>query len=273
MSRSVLSRRFAGVAVATAVALAGIGAAPALAQPTTAVAPTGVIAPPGPFHAAVLAAAKQARRTSGPGSPVTAVRPIGQGVSSDLPTRLQVGGPIVAVPYTVVAPTGSFPQPTIDVALVSAGQVVVEAATVGQRGQTRFTGAVAFPQRALAGLGSATWVVVYGDKTSSTVRFTTLGTTVKLTSLLAERVSRSGNQVSVFGATRAWNGTQYAPRVGVPVFVQRYTSQGWRTIASATTNSRGHISVNLRIPFRTGIRLTTRDTREVFGFSTPQSVV
>lgn len=280
-SRPVLRSSVAVVTLAVAAALAGVtatsaqAAAPATA-PVAAPSAAGARSIPAPraFHDAVRGTARQAGRAGSTSVAPAGVHPIGRGVSTDLPTRVEVGAPQVTVPYTVVVPTGSLPQPTIDVALVVGnGDLVVEAATVGVAGQTRFTGAVTFPQSALTDLGDASWVVLYGDKKGNSVQGAALATTVKLRSLLSARVSRSGNQVSVFGATRVWAGAGYQPRVGTRVSVQRWNGQGWVTIASRSTDSRGHISATLRIPFRVGIRLTVRDTGIVFGASTAQAVV
>lgn len=274
-------RALAAFALTATAALAAVSAQPATAAssvrsgvPSAAATRSRPVAPPA-FRHALLAAAGHAQVTVG--SPVAAaVRPIGNGVSTDLPTRVSLGADLVRVPYTVVVPTGSVRDPGVEIGLVvgtsgGTGALVLDSFTVGTAGQTTFRGALTVPSRAVVRLGNAAWVVAYGSVSGTTAKAAATGTVVKVTSLLGESVTRRGDSVRVVGATKIFaGGTSYTARPGIRVGVDRYAGNGrYVRLATVFTDRLGHLDVTVRISFRAGIRLTTADTGAVFGAVTP----
>lgn len=277
-------RALAAFALTATAALAAVSAQPATAAssvrsgvPSAAATRSRPVAPPA-FHRALLAAG-HTRVTVG--APVAAgVRPIGNGVSTDLPTRVSLGTDLVRVPYTVVVPTGSVRDPGVEIGLVvgtsgGTGALVLDSFTVGTAGQTTFRGALTVPSRAVVRLGNAAWVVAYGSVSGTTAKAAATGTVVKVTSLLGEAVTRRGGSVRVVGAAKIFaGGTTYIARPGVRVGVDRYAGNGrYVRLATVSTDRLGHLDVTVRISFRAGIRLTTADTGAVFGAVTPIKAV
>ncbi len=227
---------------------------------------------PKPFRDSLLRAARRGVGGATHLRPAAGVRPIGSGVSSDLPTRIEIGGRVLLTSYTVnTSPsTASYAKPAVLIGLADAqGNLVVTTFVVGTRGQTTFSGAVAIPDQAVGALGTGQWVVVYGeaDTNSDNLPTAALATTIKLRSLLAEKLSRRGEYVDVFGAAKTYSeqSDSYLPRFGQPITVQRWAGNGWVNLTTVRTDSRGHIATRLHIPWRVGIRLVTPDTPLVFG--------
>lgn len=272
------------LATLVAAGLSTVVALPAHATPSVSSVPTGSSTTsaatasvatrtrpaPKPFRDSLLRAARRGVGGATHLRPAAGVRPIGSGVSSDLPTRIEIGGPVVLTSYSVNTPTASYAKPAVLIGLADAqGNLVVTTFVVGTRGQTNFSGAVAIPDQAVGTLGTGQWVVVYGeaDTNSDNLPTAELATTIKLRSLLAERLTRSGEYVDVFGAAKAYSeqSDSYLPRFGQPVTVQRWAGNGWLNLTTVRTDSRGHIATRLHIPWRVGIRLVTQDTPLVFG--------
>ncbi len=277
------ARSLAVVLAASALAVTAAlpaQAATAGAQPQASVSQAGRV--PAPFHAAVVrAAADGPSRTTGAaahGLRADGVRPIGSGVSTDLPTRIELGSPLLTTNYTIDVPTGNLGNPAIEIALADAhGNLVFETYVNGQAHQSSYSGTVSVPLQAVTTLGAAQWLVAYGpsDGDLGTVRIARLGTTVKFRSLLGESVTRSGADVHVFGSAKAFSPESYTflPRTGDTVALQRWSSTGWITVRNLRTDSRGHVDTTVRIPWRVGLRLTDNDDADTFGASTAGSVV
>ena len=233
------------------------------------------VAPPAFERAVRAAAAGRARVTLG--APVAAgSRPIGNGVTTDLPTRIELGADLVRVPYTVVVPTASIKDPGVEIALLvddgsDSGQIVLDSFTEGTAGQTTFRGALTVPTTAIDHFGTGAWVVAYGSVSGNDAKGATTETVVKIRSLLGEAVSRRGSSIRVAGAAKVFAGSgQYVARPNIRVGVDRYAGNGkYVRLATVTTDRLGHIDLTVRIPYRVGIRLTTADTGEVFGAVTP----
>ena len=291
---SVKSRRRTAVAVAalaaaatalsTAPAVAVGAAAPHAAAPTTGRAPAAQHPLPAPLARRLLARAQAL--SPHPGAPRTAgFGPIaGTTVSTDLPTRVEVGDDGIDVPYrvSVSGSTAGYQEP-LGVVILSTVTGQGEDASfnaVGtdlQRGQTSFAGEVLLDPRAVA-VGDGIWAAGIADQSDSAsdddAQAGTREVAVKLRSLLAEQVSRRGDVVTVFGASKTFSQQtlDYEPRAGQSVALQRYTSRGWETIRTLRTDRRGHVSASVRIPFRAGLRLATADNATAFGAVTPQSI-
>jgi len=283
-----MTRRLTAVLALTAAgALALVGA-----QPATAAAPAagagypGAVSvgshpvPPPGYHRALLAAMGRAGATAGgPVLSAVGVRPIGGGVSTDLPTRVAVGSGLVRVAYTVIVPTSKVHDPIVDIALGGGvGKSVViesESLVVGTPGQTTFRGVITVPIAAIRVLGASVWGVAYGGAASSDpAGVGTTPVTVKSSSLLGEAVTRRGSTVRVVGAAKVFTGTGYAARPGLRVGIDRYAGNGkYVRLAVVTTDRLGHLDVSIGIRWRVAIRLTDADTTTVFGAVTPLKTV
>jgi len=274
-----------------ALALAGAVAVPAQAADAHPLSvPTRVSAStptpdPAPFHEALLHAARSAASTGAPGgttglgaAPRSAgIRPIGSGVSTDLPTRVDIGNPFIVTSYTVRVPTSGYRRPAVQVALVSArGDLVWQTFTAGAAGQTAFRGTVTVPAGAVGEPGAFRWVVIYGeaDTQSDNLPTAALGTTIKLRTLLAQQLTRRSSDIRVFGALKQYDfSLRYSPRETVRVVVQRWSTSGWITVGTARTDVNGHIDTRVHIPWTVGLRLYTLNTGAYFGAVTPEVVV
>jgi len=284
-----MTRRLTAVLAMTATgALALVGAQPATAAPAitaghpTAVGASSHPAPPPGYHRALLAAAGRATVT--PGRPVLSaagVRPIGQGISTDLPSRLAVASDLVRVPYTVIVPTSEFQDPAVDIGLgtVVGRTAIIESETfvVGTPGQTTFRGIFTVPISAISALGGSVWAVGYGSATGGVAGHgAALPVTVKTNSLLGEAVTRRRSTVRVIGTAKVFTGAGagYAARPGLRVGIDRYAGNGkYVRLAVVTTDRLGHLDVSIRVPWRVGIRLTDADTNTVFGAVTPLTAI
>jgi len=229
---------------------------------------------PHAYHAAMLSAARTGAATAPGAVRGAGLRQVAAGVSTDLPSRVEVRSLYVTVPYTVTVPTSAEDAPAVDLALVDvSGDLVVESFVVGRSGQTTFTGSLTLPSSQLASVGAGRWLLGYGSATHLQTEPVPVPTTMKAGSLLGERVTRTGDVVSVAGALKVWVPyLGYGAHAAQRVYVQRWTSAGWQTIATATTDLDGHVALSRHVPFRVGIRLTTRDTATSFGASTAQAV-
>lgn len=266
-----------------ALALTGAIALPAqaagahpLSAPTQASATTPKPTP-APFQRALLRAAHSVVATATPGgstgpgaAPRSAgIRPIGSGVSTDLPTRVEIGNPFIVTSYTVRVPTSGYRRPAVQVALVSArGALVWQTFTPGAAGQTSFSGTVTVPAGAVGEPGAFRWVVIYGeaDTRSDNLPTAALGTTIKLHTLLAQQLQRRGSDIRVFGALKQYDfSLRYSPRTTVRVEVQRWSTSGWIAVRTLGTDVNGHIDTTVHIPWTVGLRLYTPDTGAYFG--------
>lgn len=92
-------------------------------------------------------------------------------------------------------------------------------------------------------------------------------TTIRRNSLLGLNAMRMNDTVSITVAARQYlipqNG--YVGWTGRTVGIQRYTSTGWVTIRTATTDSRGNLALDLNIPFDVALRVRDSDTGSTWG--------
>lgn len=92
-------------------------------------------------------------------------------------------------------------------------------------------------------------------------------TTIRRNSLLGITAARTGDTIKVTASARQYlipeNG--YVGWTGRTIGIQRYTSTGWVTIRTATTDSNGNLTVNVNIPFRTALRARDSDTGATWG--------
>ncbi len=275
-----MTRRLTAVLVMTATgALALVGAQPATAAARAAgaghpgaVSARSYPAPPPSYHRAVLAAVGRTTFTLGrPVRSAVGVRPIGQGISTDLPTRLAVASGLVRVSYTVIVPTSKLRDPAVDIGLgaVAGKTAVIESETfvIGTPGQTTFRGIITIPISAITLLGKSVWAIGYGSATGGVAGYGAgLPVTVKTNSLLGEAVTRRGSTVRVIGAAKVFNGAGYSARPGLRVGIDRYAGDGkYVRLAVVATDRLGHLDVSVRLPWTAAIRLTDADTSTVFG--------
>lgn len=276
-------RVLAALALTATAAMGAVAAEPATAVPASSGSHLSSVATrsrptaPRAFHRALVAAG---RARAGAGAPAAAgFRSIGNGVSTDLPSRVSLGSDLVRVPFTIVVPTGSVNDPAIEIGLLigntaDTAQLVLDSFIEGTAGQTTFRGALTVPSGAVRLFGSASWVIAYGSASSDTARTAATGTTVKITSILGESLTRRGDAIRVVGAAKVFDGLGYVARPGIRVGIDRYAGNGrYVRLATVTTDSRGHLDVTVRVSFRVGIRLTTADTADVFGAVTPTTAV
>jgi len=103
----------------------------------------------------------------------------------------------------------------------------------------------------------------------------TVDASVRLHSVLGMTATRSGEWISVGGSTRAYHSVldAYKPWNARPVAVQRWTGDGWVTVRTLQSDADGNVETSIRIPWHTGLRLTTQDTAKIWGASTePQDL-
>lgn len=272
-----------GLLVAGPVAVSA--AAPPVPPAPSAVGTVGTVGRPVPVPTGIVrrlaAVATSASRAPAPPR-AAGVRPIpGSTLSTDLPTRLPVESYVVDVPFTIVAAANTYRKPLAVVELFGDQQIYTATGFYGTPGQTVFRGFVAIDAAAIKQFGPAVWafgVFDDADPSGDTGQVSPLATTIKLRSLLARRVTRSADTVTIDGATKVYDPVGASEEDGfVPdrartVYVQRYTSSGWRTLRTLRADSRGHVTARIRIPFRVGVRLTTRDTPTTFGATTVPAV-
>ena len=289
-----------GVAAAVPPAAAGTSSVPPAAAGTSSVPPaaagtssvppaaadataTGRPVPPALLRALRRAAAARADavRTGGPQAPrgvrASGIRPIpGSTLSTDLPTRIEVGTSITAIRFTIATPN-DFREPIGVVTLLDDDQMLTQVAMYGTRpGQSTYRGAVAMDERTLTTRGTATWVFGVFDEADPSGEAGQIGfldTTVKLRSLLAHVVTRDGDVVHLVGAAKSYSHDElYIAYPAHPVHLQRWTTNGWATIRTLRTDPLGHVSAAVRIPFTVGLRLWSPDTPTTFGAVTVPTV-
>jgi len=299
--RSDLRRRSAtGVAVAVAVAgvlvapvdaraASGSGRLPAAASaaPSSAVgqgtgrpvrpAITRAV-PPAVARAIARAAAARFARSASTGLASTGLRLVpGTTVSTDLPTRIAVGTSITVVRFTVASPN-DYRAPIGVVTLLDNDHLLTQVGVYGTApGQTTYRGALGMDERTLSTRGTATWILgVFdeADPTGEAGQIAFLDTTVKLRSLLAQSVTRTGDIINLAGATKAYVADEhYAAYPSHRLYLQRWTKTGWATIRDLQTDRLGHVAAQIRIPFRTGLRLWSPDSPTTFGAVTAPTVL
>ena len=276
-----------GTALAAAV-LAGVLALPGVATaatpeagrpPAAGTTAAGRPAPPALVRALLRAAAARDRGAPAPGAArASGIRPIpGSTLSTDLPTRIEVGTSITAIRFTIATPN-DFQDPIGVVTLLDDDHMLTQVGMYGTRpGQSTYRGAVAIDERTLTTRGLATWVFgVFdeADPSGEAGQVAFLDTTVKLRSLLAHSVTRDGDVVHLVGAAKSYtHDDQYAAYASHPLYLQRWTATGWATIRTLRTDRLGHVSAAVRIPFTAGLRLWSPDTPTTFGAVTVPTVV
>ncbi len=281
-----MSHRPLTTVIAAAVLLAAVAApaaaVPAAAVPETKTAPTSAVsavARPTPIPPAWRKALVQAHRRGAARTGSPAAGP-GPGAVVTLPRRIEVGGPTVRLPY-VVDVGRDYQVPTVAIDLENdAGDFLAGTYVEGPAGQHVFRGAVtasAFGLLLGAGIPSQ-WGVVTGEKGSSPNDQidALVPTTIGFRTIIAQRVTRKGDVVDVFGATRGYSAPisvlgipgDYESIDGQTVQLQRWTRTGWATIRTLQTDESGHVSTTLRIPFTVGLRLLTADQDGFFGAAT-----
>ncbi len=282
-------RRAAAVTTAAITALAALGAAtPALAATpaagtTTATPSTASTPRPVPPRIRALLRAEAERASHHATAPRAAgLRPIpGTTVSTDLPSRVEIGGPTINTVFrtTVSRPTTGYVDPVGVVGLFIGGDrdFASELLVHLPAGQRTFAGALATRDSNFTRLGAGLWstgIVPYEGEGADSIQLGTVPVTVKLRSLLGQRVTRAGSTVAVFASTKTYDGDGiYRAAAGRTVYVQRYTANGWQTLRTLTADRNGHIDTRVTIPYRAAIRVTTRDTATTFGAITRETVL
>ncbi len=201
----------------------------------------------------------------------------GTTVSTDLPTRIAVGTSITVVRFTVASPN-DYRAPIGVVTLLDNDHLLTQVGVYGTApGQTTYRGALGMDERTLSTRGTATWILgVFdeADPTGEAGQIAFLDTTVKLRSLLAQSVTRTGDIINLAGATKAYVADEhYAAYPSHRLYLQRWTKTGWATIRDLQTDRLGHVAAQIRIPFRTGLRLWSPDSPTTFGAVTAPTVL
>jgi len=275
-------------AVVAASALAGALAGPteAHASPGRQVTSTARPIPPAIARAVARAVAARSARPA-PFAPAPLPRaPFssaglrlvpGTTVSTDLPTRIAVGTSITVVRFTVASPN-DYRAPIGVVTLLDNDHLLTQVGVYGTApGQTTYRGALGMDERTLSTRGTATWILgVFdeADPTGEAGQIAFLDTTVKLRSLLAQSVTRTGDIINLAGATKAYVADEhYAAYPSHRLYLQRWTKTGWATIRDLQTDRLGHVAAQIRIPFRTGLRLWSPDSPTTFGAVTAPTVL
>lgn len=275
-----LAAAAAVVAAATLSVTAPASAAPATARPPAASTGATSHLPPR-LRARVLD--QVASRPASSATPRAAgFRPVaGTPVRTDLPSRIAVGAPAVTMPFhtSVSGSTDGYPDPVGFVSLIVAGDYTSDLTIRLAPGQRSFAGSMRMSDRSfLAALGTGYWATGIGadqgEGGDDDIQSAVVPVTVKLRSLLAQHVTRTGSAVEVFAATRTYAGDgRYLPVAGRTVYVQRYTSAGWRTVRTLATDRRGHVDTRIDLPYRVDVRVVTRDDRSTFGAVTSGTIL
>lgn len=202
--------------------------------------------------------------------------------STDLPTRITGSGQdLVQIPFTVEAPIlGDHVDPQVDIQLAGPLDVHAAAGWYGTAGRTVLRGVFSVRDAAIDRFVSA-WDVSVDEAGGERSESGTINTTVKLRSLLGQRVTRSADTVTVDGSSEVFDLTSSPVDPehsdtgdrGRPVHLQRYTSTGWTTLLTVPTDSLGHVHVRIRLPFTAAVRLVTPDTTTAFGAVTAAVVL
>lgn len=204
-------------------------------------------------------------------SPVAsaAVKQTSEQITTTLPARVEVGrSGAVSVHYSVKT---AMPTSTVAVELVK-GTAVVAKQVLQRSPRQSFVGTIELSESALGGSGHFDWTVTASfPMHNGEVQ---VPVTIRQHSLLGEAVHRSGQLLTVRGAARKLNSASSAwvDWTGQLIHVQRWSADGWVTIRTATANAAGIINVQLRIPFRVGIRLTDNSTSNIWGEATVSTV-
>ena len=190
-------------------------------------------------------------------------------VRSTLPARIVVGAASTTLSFTAAL---SQPAATSTVALVTpATGRQVAATTVAAGSAGSLSGSVTFTSRDITAWGRQNWTLYTGTSATIAVQ----GTDMRARSLLGLAATRHGDLVTIAGAAKAFNSVRdtYGAWSGRPVLLQRWTSTGWATLDTLTTDRLGHVATTRRIPFTVGLRLVTADTATIWGAATAQTVV
>lgn len=264
-------------AVSSAPSGSPAGATPPVGR-RSATAGIGTVRPVPPAVTRTILGAFAARGARRGQARLSGVRPIpGTTLSTDLPTRIEVGTSITVVRFTISTPN-DFRKPIGVVTLLDDDHLLTQVGIDGTApGQATYRGALAMDERTLTTRGIATWVLgVFdeADQTGEAGQIAFLQTTVKLRSLLAQSVTRRGDVVDLVGAAKVYTHDEaYAAYPSHTIYLQRWTKTGWATIRTLRTDHLGHVTTQLRVPFTAGLRLWSPDAPTAFGAVTARAVV
>lgn len=102
-----------------------------------------------------------------------------------------------------------------------------------------------------------------------------ISTDVRAHSMLGLAASRSGTTVTMKGSARAYTPAvaRYASWSGRPVSVQRWNGSAWVELARTTTDRNGNLSLKVTAAKGSKLRLTTPDTRSIWGATSSAALV
>lgn len=185
--------------------------------------------------------------------------------ASTLPDRVAVKTSTITIPFTLTL--NRVGAVTVK---LKRGTTIVSTVLV-PAGTTSVSGSFIVDTSSAAQLGGFAWAV--SDTTAVTV-LSVSPVVLAQPSMLGLGATRSGSTITLHGAAKYTGppASTVSAWAGRPVAVQRFTSSGWVTIRTVTTDAAGHIALTLVIPFRVGLRLVDADTGVVFG-ATSNSVV
>ena len=284
VSRGTVSRRTVsrGAAVLVAAAVAGLSALPASAGPATRwTSPTPATSRPVP-PAVRAAIDRRAARLAAHPQDVTRTAALAPPFSRvDVPARVEIGGRVTRLG---VSATMTSPQAYFFVQLSVSGEdsgwgvgAEVEPTdptrlqTVFELDRADFAGDGAFP----FALGAGEWdLYAVPDPDGRQFSAVSLPTSVRAHSLLGLSVTRSGDTLSVTGSARAYDvpRDRYLAWHGRAVLLQRWTSTGWATVRTLTTDDRGNVATTLRVPFTVGLRAVDADSSTIWGATSASTI-
>ena len=187
-----------------------------------------------------------------------------------LPTRVSVGQPSTAIPVTIytIEPHAGV---TVSLRSVATGRIHATVTITAQDPTTRFTGVLHLAARDITGWGAQEWVVTAASPAAKT----TVGVVFRARSLLGVHARRHADTVTVTGAARAYDGRtgRYLAWTGSRVRIQRWTRDGWVTLATVRTNDRGNMQYLLHISFTAGLRLIDTTGATIWWAASRQVIV
>jgi hypothetical protein len=207
---------------------------------------------------------------------IVAASPAGAAVvtDTDAPARIRVGAPYTEIPITVII---DRPGDWMSADLVDPryGSLASDFAPAPDPSEPRkFKLRVAFYGWQIEAWGAKRWDFA-GYAQDFTPFNDSRATDMRAHSMLGLAASRSGSTINIRGALRAYNSVteRYHGWSGRPVAIQRWSSSGWLTLKTVSTDRNGNIATSVGVPFRTTLRLATGDTAGIWGATSTESTL
>jgi len=189
-------------------------------------------------------------------------------IETDAPLAVRVGSAVEVVPVTAVS---GRPLQTVRVAAVDGPVTVGRGESAGPEPGRPLVHKVdvAVDASAVRHWGPHDWLLSGSSGGPEDIGATDAALLeLRAHSMLGIATARSGELVRVDGAARAYHNVldRYVPWAGQEVSVQRYViGGGWFQLSGARTDARGNVSVVVRAPRETILRLVVKDTGPTWG--------